>query len=76
LGVIKALDNGNAATTDPCFADHRAAFNGLALLIVRSKNPSGNIHSVASSDRLTASKAEIRSEPLRESPATNVAHLK
>jgi beta-galactosidase len=75
-GEIKAVDNGNAATTEPFFADHRAAFNGLALLIVRSENRAGNIHISASSDGLTGNKAEIRSEPLRESPATNVAHLK
>ncbi len=75
-GEIKAVDNGNAATTELFFADHRAAFNGLALLIVRSENRAGNIHIVASSDGLAASKAEIRSEPLHENPATNVAHLK
>jgi beta-galactosidase len=36
-GKIAAVDNGNAATVEPFHADHRKAFNGLALLIVRSK---------------------------------------
>jgi beta-galactosidase len=36
-GRIAAVDNGNAATVEPFHADHRQAFNGLALLIVRSK---------------------------------------
>jgi beta-galactosidase len=36
-GRIAAVDNGNAATVEPFHADHRKAFNGLALLIVRSK---------------------------------------
>ena len=36
-GAIPAVDNGNAATVEPFQADHRKAFNGLALLIVRSK---------------------------------------
>jgi beta-galactosidase len=70
------VDNGNAATTEPFFADRRTAFNGLALLIVRSENRAGNIHIVANSNGLAASKVEIRSEPLRESPATKEAHLK
>ena len=34
-GEIAAVDNGNAATVEPFHADHRKAFNGLALLIVR-----------------------------------------
>jgi beta-galactosidase len=36
-GSIEAVDNGNAATVEPFHADHRHAFNGLALLIVRSR---------------------------------------
>ena len=36
-GTIAAVDNGNAATVEPFHADRRKAFNGLALLIVRSK---------------------------------------
>jgi beta-galactosidase len=36
-GSIEAVDNGNAATVEAFHADHRHAFNGLALLIVRSR---------------------------------------
>jgi beta-galactosidase len=36
-GEIAAVDNGNAATTDPFQASWRRAFNGMALVIVRSK---------------------------------------
>ncbi len=34
---IAAVGNGNAATTEPFIADYRKAFNGLCLLIVKSK---------------------------------------
>ena len=36
-GRIAGVDNGNPATEESFQADHRKAFNGLALLIVRSK---------------------------------------
>jgi beta-galactosidase len=74
-GEIRAVDNGNAATTEPFLGDHRAAFSGLALLIVRSEHRAGNIQIVASSDGLTAGKVEIRSKVLPENPSMNVAHL-
>jgi len=31
------VDNGNAASVEPFLADRRKAFNGLALVIVRSQ---------------------------------------
>ena len=59
-GQIAAVDNGNAATVEPFHADHRTAFNGLALLIVRSKpEQGGKIHVVASGDGLSQGEAEI-----------------
>jgi beta-galactosidase len=59
-GFIAAVDNGNAATEEPFQADHRKAFNGLALLIVRSKvGEAGKIQVVASSNRLASSRVEI-----------------
>ena len=36
-GTIAGVDNGNAATVEPFQASYRHAFNGLALLIVRSQ---------------------------------------
>jgi beta-galactosidase len=59
-GFIAAVDNGNAATEEPFQADHRKAFNGLALLIVRSKvGKAGKIQVVATSNRLASSRVEI-----------------
>src|SRR6185437_14891895 len=57
-GDIAGVDNGNAATTEPFHADHRKAFNGLALLIVRSRNDAGKIHVVASGDGLTSAQLD------------------
>jgi len=54
------VDNGNAATEEPFQADHRKAFNGLALLIVRSKTgEAGKVRVVATSDQLIEGAAEI-----------------
>jgi beta-galactosidase len=59
-GTIEAVDNGNAATVEPFHADQRKAFNGLALLIVRSKRgQAGAIHVTATSDGLTQASAEL-----------------
>lgn len=62
-GAIAGVDNGNAATTEPFHADHRQAFNGLALLLVRSRSRQpGQIHVVASSENLIEGKAEITTQ--------------
>ena len=59
-GSIAAVDNGNAATVEPFHADHRKAFNGLALLIVSSqKGQAGKIHVTATSEGLAAGTTEI-----------------
>jgi beta-galactosidase len=58
-GKIQAVDNGNAATTEPFHADRRKAFNGLALLIVRSEGAAGKIHVVASGSGLTEASLEL-----------------
>ena len=51
-GAIAAVGNGNAATTAPFIADHREAFNGLCMLIVRSDKRPGNISIVAEAEGL------------------------
>jgi beta-galactosidase len=57
---IAGVDNGNAATTEPFQADHRKAFNGLALLIVRSRSGQpGQIHVSATSENLKEAKTTI-----------------
>jgi beta-galactosidase len=59
-GEIAGVDNGNAATIEPFQADHRKAFSGVALLIVRSRpGEKGRIHVTASSSGLTAATADI-----------------
>ena len=59
-GRIAAVDNGNAATTEPFQADHRKAFNGLALLIVRSEQRKpGSIRVTASSSGLTSAETAL-----------------
>jgi beta-galactosidase len=63
-GRIEAVDNGNAATTEPFQADYRKAFNGLALLIVRSRaGESGSIPITAKSDGLAAASITLTAAP-------------
>ncbi|WP_158967542.1 glycoside hydrolase family 2 TIM barrel-domain containing protein [Paraglaciecola sp. L3A3] len=53
-GEIAAVGNGNSATVAPFKADYRRAFNGKAMLIVKSKNgQSGNIRIRAYSEQLS-----------------------
>ena len=62
-GRIAAVDNGNAASLEPFQADHRKAFGGLALLIVRSKQgEKGEIRVTATSDGLSGAGAVLRAE--------------
>jgi beta-galactosidase len=64
-GEIAAVDNGNAATVEPFHASERHAFNGLALLIVRSKaSEAGKIEISATSDGLVAGRAQLITSPL------------
>jgi beta-galactosidase len=59
-GSIAAVDNGNAASTEPFQADHRKAFNGMCLLIVRSKRGKrGIIRIAADSDGLRGAEISV-----------------
>jgi beta-galactosidase len=59
-GELRAVDNGNAATTESFQADHRKAFSGLALLIVSSKpGEAGRIRVTATSDGLAQATTEV-----------------
>ena len=52
-GSIAAVGNGNAASVEPFQADYRKAFNGLCMLIVKSKKgENGSIKVEAFSDSL------------------------
>jgi beta-galactosidase len=58
--TIAGVDNGNAATVEPFQADHRKAFGGLALLIVRGRpGVAGTIRVSATSDGLAAGQTAI-----------------
>jgi beta-galactosidase len=64
-GSIEAVDNGNAATVEAFHADHRRAFNGLALLIVRSRaGLAGKIDISAVGDGLTQGSIAVATEML------------
>lgn len=57
---IAAVDNGNAASDEPFQADHHSAFNGMALVIVRSKaGEAGRAHVTASAEGLTQGSADV-----------------
>ena len=62
-GKLEAVGNGNAATVESFQADHRKAFSGMCLLIVRSaKGQAGTIRVVASSDGLRPAETVLRTE--------------
>jgi len=62
-GRVAAVDNGNPASLEPFQARERRAFNGLALLIVRSnRGVSGAIRVQATSEGLASAGAVLRAE--------------
>ncbi len=64
-GRIAAVDNGNAATTEPFQAPYRRAFSGMAMLIVQSRRGSvGEIRVIAESDGLR--RADVRLTAARQ----------
>jgi beta-galactosidase len=57
---IAGVDNGNPATEEPFQADYRKAFNGLALLIVRSEHgKAGRVKITATADGLRPAEATV-----------------
>jgi len=59
-GKIAAVDNGNAATVESFQADHRKAFNGMALAIVRSEQGhTGKIRVTVNADGLQSAETTI-----------------
>jgi beta-galactosidase len=64
-GTLAAVDNGNAATTEPFHANYRKAFNGLALLILRSAAGSaGPIHVSATGAGLRPGELTVNTQTL------------
>ncbi len=61
--TISAVGNGNAATTEPFQANYRKAFNGLCMLIIKSKNSEkGEIKISASSENLKTDNTVVSSK--------------
>ena len=56
-----AIDNGDATSHESFQAKERNAFNGLALVIVRSTGTAGTIRLKARSEGLADAKVMIRS---------------
>jgi beta-galactosidase len=61
-GVIEAVDNGSETSMEPFKADHRKAFNGLCLAIIRSKEKAGTITLRATSEGLSDASVTIVSK--------------
>ena len=59
---IAGVDNGNPATVEPFQADHRKAFNGLALMILRSEaGKPGRVKITATADGLKSGEVSVTS---------------
>ncbi|GAA4281323.1 glycoside hydrolase family 2 TIM barrel-domain containing protein [Gaetbulibacter aestuarii] len=62
-GTIEAVGNGNATSTEPFQANYRKAFNGLCLLVVKSKKDfPGDITIEAMSEGLVSSTIQIKTK--------------
>jgi len=62
-GTIIAVGNGDGKSTEPYQGDHRALFNGRALVVVRTSRMPGTIGLSASAPGLTSGSASLRAEP-------------
>ena len=51
-GFVRAVDNGSQTSMESFQADKRKAFNGLALVVVQSRNQKGNIRFTAAAEGL------------------------
>jgi beta-galactosidase len=61
--TIAAVDNGNAASIEPFQANYRKAFNGLCLLVIKSKKgQTGDITIEASSEGLKGQTIKIQTK--------------
>ncbi|HTX19827.1 MAG TPA: beta-galactosidase GalB [Bacteroidota bacterium] len=61
-GTVAGVDNGSETDLDSFKADSRKAFNGLALVVIRSTETKGTITVEASSDGLTPSTVTLTAE--------------
>ena len=58
-GFIDGVDNGLQTSAEPFKANYRKAFNGLCLVIIRSKNKAGKIMLEAIAEGLQSSSTLI-----------------
>lgn len=63
-GELAGLDNGSAPDHDPYQADHRRAWAGKLLAIVRTKKEAGEIKVTASADGLSPSSVTLQAQPV------------
>jgi beta-galactosidase len=61
-GTIIAVGNGDQQSTEAYQGDHRALFQGRAIVVVRTSRTSGAIHLKASASGLSAGEVTIRSQ--------------
>jgi beta-galactosidase len=61
-GRIAAVDNGLQTSREPFIADHRRAFHGLALVVIRAAESAGEINLQATSEGLEGSSIRIESK--------------
>jgi beta-galactosidase len=62
-GTMIAVGNGDGKSTEPYQGDHRALFNGRALVVVRTSRTPGTIGLSAIAPGLTSGSASLRAEP-------------
>jgi beta-galactosidase len=61
-GMIAAVDNGSPTSKEPFNADHRKAYNGLCLAVIKSKAKRGNIVLEATAHGLRPAKVTLTVE--------------
>jgi beta-galactosidase len=61
-GTLLAVGNGDGTSNEPYQGDHRALFNGRALVVIRSARTSGTIRLTANAPALTAAETSIEAE--------------
>jgi beta-galactosidase len=69
-GKIVAVGNGDGMSQEPYQGDHRALFQGRALVVIRTSRTAGSIRLAASVPGMTADQITIRTQPA--SPGTEL----
>jgi beta-galactosidase len=70
-GTLLAVGNGEGTSEEPYQGNHRALFNGRALVVVRSERKPGAVRFTANAPGLTTAETSIETEranPMAELP--------